>query len=114
MYTLNDSVKFTKIKLQTFHFGDIQCDTFFSKTSHNNILITCIRKQKFLLYIYSYFYRNSPKDDVEEIESPSLKRKLSQAEDSYILNKRYMIFLFNLPLIVKFILPCNCLCSINL
>ncbi|XP_052695483.1 uncharacterized protein LOC128173845 [Crassostrea angulata] len=31
---------------------------------------------------------NSPKDDVEEIESPSLKRKLSQAEDSYILNKR--------------------------
>ncbi|XP_062605284.1 uncharacterized protein LOC134267084 [Saccostrea cucullata] len=31
---------------------------------------------------------NSPKDDGEEIESPSLKRKLSQAEDSYILNKR--------------------------
>lgn len=27
--TLNDSVKFTKIKLQTFLIGDIQCNIFF-------------------------------------------------------------------------------------
>ena len=29
--TLNDGVKFTKLNLQTFLIGDIQCNTFFFK-----------------------------------------------------------------------------------
>lgn len=31
--TLNDGVKFTKINLQTFLIGDIQCNTFFKNES---------------------------------------------------------------------------------
>lgn len=41
--TLNDSVKFTKIKLQTFLIGDIQCNTFL-KTSRNNIFDNMYKK----------------------------------------------------------------------
>lgn len=48
--TLNDSVKFTKIKLQTFLIGDIQCNTSFKRVAII-FLITCIRKHQFLLYI---------------------------------------------------------------